>query len=155
MPEATVRWVRGKTFVGIDSSKHSVVVSSQDADNAVGVKPSDLLLIAVASCTAVDVVEILAKKRTPVDAMEIRVSGEQDAEPPWTFRSIHLDYHLRGAALTRRNVEQAVRLADEKYCCVAASVRGVVKITYALHIEGENQLERAPESANPLKETLQ
>jgi putative redox protein len=54
----TVQWVSGKRFVGIDSTHHAVVLSSKD--EGVGVKPSDMLLVALASCTAVDVVEILA-----------------------------------------------------------------------------------------------
>jgi len=61
MGTATVKWIGGKQFVGIDSTKHSVVLSTPD--EGVGIKPSELLLIAVASCTAVDVVEILEKKR--------------------------------------------------------------------------------------------
>ena len=61
MGTAIVKWIEGKQFIGIDSTNHSVVLSTPD--EGIGIKPSDLLLIAVASCTAVDVVEILAKKR--------------------------------------------------------------------------------------------
>ncbi len=60
-------WCREGLFVGIDTNKHSVVISTQDEDNRVGVKPSDLLLVALASCTAVDVVAILRKKRQPLE----------------------------------------------------------------------------------------
>lgn len=137
MPHAVVKWVQKKTFIGTDSSKHSIVLSTQDADNGVGMRPSELLLIALASCTAVDVVEILGKKRTPVESLEIYISGEQEAEPPWTYRKIHLDYRLRGARLTRRDVEQAIRLSDEKYCSVSATARGAAEITYEFHLEGE------------------
>lgn len=54
---ATVRWINGKKFIGTDSTNHSVVLSTPD--EGVGMKPSELLLVALASCTAVDVVEIL------------------------------------------------------------------------------------------------
>ncbi len=97
MGSATVRWIGGKQFVGIDSTSHSVVLSSVDEN--VGMKPSDLLLVAVASCTAIDVVEILNKKRMTLNALEINVSGEQDAEPPWTFRKISLALLLAGERL--------------------------------------------------------
>ena len=60
MANASVHWVSGKRFIGIDSTNHSVVLSTPDED--IGMKPSDLLLVALASCTAVDVVEILTKK---------------------------------------------------------------------------------------------
>lgn len=134
MAHATLKWLQDKQFVGIDSSRHSVVLSTQDEANGVGVRPAEMLLIALAACTAVDVVEILAKKRTPPSAMEIEVSGEQDAEPPWAFRRIHLLYRLRGPRLTRGSVEQAIRLSEEKYCSVAATVRGVAEITWACEI---------------------
>jgi putative redox protein len=133
----TVQWLSGQRFVGIDSTNHSVVLSSQA--EGVGVKPSDMLMIALATCCAVDVVEILAKKRMPIDSMEITTTGEQDADPPWTFRKIHLKCRLSGAGLTEKAVEQAVQLAEEKYCSVAATLRATVEITTEFQIirEGE------------------
>ena len=94
MSNATVRWIGGKQFVGIDSTQHSVVLSTPD--EGVGMKPSELMLVALAACTAVDVVEILAKKRQPLTSLEISASAEQDSDPPWTFRKIHLHYKLSG-----------------------------------------------------------
>ena len=128
----TVHWLSGKRFVGIDSTNHSVVLSSKD--EGVGVRPSDMLLIALASCTAVDVVEILSKKRLPLDSMEIITTGEQDADPPWTFRKIHLKYRLSGTGLTDKAVEQALQLSEEKYCSVAATVRATAEITTEFEI---------------------
>ena len=128
----TVQWLSGKRFVGIDSTNHAVVLSSQD--EGVGVKPSEMLLIALASCTAVDVVEILSKKRMPLDSMEIITTGEQDADPPWTFRKIHLKYRLSGSGLTENAVEQAIQLSEGKYCSVAATVRATADITTEFEI---------------------
>jgi len=79
---ATVRWLSGKKFIGTDSTNHSVVISTPD--EGVGMKPSELLLVALASCTAVDVVEILHKKRIVLTDLEISATGEQQADPPWT-----------------------------------------------------------------------
>ena len=126
MSTTMVRWVCGKQFVGIDSTKHSVVMSS--ADEGVGVKPSDMLLLGLSACSAVDVVEILNKKRMPLTSLEIVSTGEQDTEPPWTFRKIHIKYLLSGEKLTEKAVSQAISLSEEKYCSVAATVRGVAEI---------------------------
>ena len=128
----TIQWLSGKRFVGIDSTNHAVVLSSKD--EGVGVKPSDMLLIALASCMAVDVVEILSKKRLPLDSLEIITTGEQDADPPWTFRKIHLKYRLGGHGLTDKAVEQAIQLSEEKYCSVAATVRATAEITTEFEI---------------------
>jgi putative redox protein len=135
MAEAKIKWLQNKQFVGIDSSRHSLVLSAQDEANGIGCKPSDMLLLALASCTAVDVVEILSKKRTPLDCLEIDVKGEQNADPPWAFYKIHLSYHVRGMGLTPTGVEQAIRLSEEKYCSVAATIRGVADISWDYQIE--------------------
>jgi putative redox protein len=132
MANATVRWVTGKQFVGTDSTHHSVVLSP--ADVGVGMKPSELLLVALGSCTAVDVVEILVKKRTTLTSLEIQITGEQDINPPWTFRSFHIQYLLKGKGLTEKAVAQAIQLSDEKYCSVAATVRATAPITTGFEI---------------------
>jgi putative redox protein len=128
----TVRWIGDKHFVGIDSGNHSVVLSGQ-ADG-IGVKPSEMLLIALASCSSVDVVEILQKKRLTLTLLEVTTTGERDPEPPWSYRSIHVKYRLAGRGLTPKAVEQAIQLSQEKYCSVAATVRGVAQITTEFEI---------------------
>jgi len=135
MANATVRWISGKRFVGIDSTNHSVVLSTPD--EGVGMKPSDLLLVALAACTAVDVVEILTKKRITLTILEITATGEQDSNPPWTFRKIHLVYKLGGKGLTKIAVEQAIQLSEEKYCSVASTLRGVAEITTSYEMLAE------------------
>jgi putative redox protein len=127
MGSATVKWIGGKQFVGIDSTHHSVVLSTPD--EGIGIKPSELLLIAVASCSAVDVVEILEKKRMPLTHLEISVSSEQDQDPPWTFRKIHIHFRIGGKNLTEKAVAQAIQLSEEKYCSVAATIRATAEIS--------------------------
>ena len=136
MGTVNVTWFGSKKFVGVDSTNHSVVLSS--TQDGIGMKPSELMLVALASCTAVDVVEILAKKRADLTGLEISVSGEQDADPPWAFRKIHLKYCLRGRNLTEKAVEQAIELSEEKYCSVAATLRGVAEISYDFEFHNEN-----------------
>lgn len=128
-----LRWIPdGKRFVSTDSTGHSVAMSTPDEN--FGMKPSELLLSALAGCTSVDVVEILAKKQTPLSHLEIQVSADQDADPPWTFRKIHLNFILKGEGLTEKNVQQAIHLSEEKYCSVAATVRGAAEITTSFEI---------------------
>jgi putative redox protein len=124
-----VTWVQKRQFVGSDSSKHSVVMSSQDEENGSGMKPSDLLLVGLGGCTGYDVVDILLKKRQQLTGLEVVVTGEQDAEPPWPYHKIHVHYVLRGKGLREKAVQDAIALSEEKYCSVAATVRGVAEIT--------------------------
>jgi len=132
MPRATVKWCGDLQFVGSDSGGHSIVLSG-DSD-AKGVRPSEMLLVALASCTAVDVVEIMTKKRKPLRLLEVVISGERDPDPPWPYRRIHLDYRVAGKDLTEKAVNQAISLSQEKYCSVAATVSGVAEITTAFEI---------------------
>ena len=127
MSSATIRWIKGKQFIGIDSTNHSVVLSSPD--EGIGMKPSELLLVALGSCTAVDVVEILRKRRKPVTSLEIQVSAEQDNDPPWTFRKIHVKYLISGVDITPDDAQKAIDLSEEKYCSVASTLRGKAEIS--------------------------
>jgi len=134
MAQSLVRWAGGKRFIGIDSSNHSVILSS--ADEGIGMKPSELLLVALSSCSSVDVVDILTKKRIELTKLDVQATAEQEKEPPWTFRKIHLIYRLAGKGLTNRDAEQAIKLSQDKYCSVAATIRGMAEITWEYVIEG-------------------
>jgi putative redox protein len=133
-----VVWSGEGLYVGIDTNKHSVVISTQDEENRVGMKPSDLLLVALASCTAVDVVSILRKKRQTLRQLEILADGEQEADPPWRFRRIHLTYRVRGENLTPEAVGRAIELSESRYCSVSASLRPQVEITTSFEIWPED-----------------
>jgi putative redox protein len=132
MGQVTVTWVQNEQFVGTDSTNHSIVLST--ATEGTGNKPSDLLLIALGACTGVDVVGILEKKRQNFTGLQIKVTGQQDADPPWTFRKIHIEYIVRGKGLVDKAVQQAIDLSEEKYCSVSATVRGVAEITKSFQI---------------------
>jgi putative redox protein len=126
MPTASVKWVDGLQFVGTDSGGHSVVLSGNDDQD--GVRPSEMLLVALASCSSVDVVEIMKKKRKPLTKLEVVINGERDPEPPWPYRKITVDYRAQGEGLTKKALSQAIQLSTEKYCSVAATVSGVAEI---------------------------
>ena len=134
MSSATVRWIGGKQFVGIDSTKHSVVLST--SEEGTGMKPSELLLVALASCTSVDVVEILVKRRITLKSLEVQVDAEQEKDPPWTFRKIHIKYIVSGENLTEKDISKAIALSEGKYCSVAATLRGKAEITTEYQILG-------------------
>jgi putative redox protein len=136
MGQVQVTWVQNEQFVGMDSTKHSIVLST--SSEGTGSKPSDLLLIALGACSGVDVVGILNKKRQKFSGLQIKVSGEQDADPPWTFRKIHVEYVVRGRGLSEKAVQQAIELSETKYCSVAATVRGVAEITSSYQIVEES-----------------
>lgn len=148
MAQVRVKWVEKRQFVGTDSSKHSIVLSSQDEENATGNKPSELLLIALGGCTGYDVVSILEKKRQQLTGLEINVTGEQDPNPPWAFRRIHVEFIVRGRGISEKAVAQAIQLSSERYCSVEATVRGVAEITTSYQIIQEEPVVALQDSQN-------
>jgi putative redox protein len=130
MSTITVTWLQKLQFVGIDSNKHSIVISAADEENGVGMKPSELLLISVASCTAYDVANILRKKRKEPRRLRVDVEAEQAKESPWAFTHIHLHYVVSGENITERDVTKAIDLSHEKYCSVSATLRKAVELTH-------------------------
>ena len=131
--DTVLRWIPGgMRFVSTDSTGHSVVMAAPEENT--GMKPSELMLSALAGCASVDVVDILEKKRTPLSFLEVQVSSEQDADPPWTFRKIMLNFLVKGKGLTEKNVAQAIELSEHKYCSVAATLRGKAEIITSFEI---------------------
>jgi putative redox protein len=139
MAEAKVAWLKDKIFIGTDSTKHSVVLSSPGEEGGIGMKPSELLLVSLASCTAVDIVNIFEKRRTPLESLEIHVQAEQNEEPPWMFKDIQLSYHIKGAGITEDAAKKAIELSESKYCSVSASLKGEVNIGYDFKLLGEDE----------------
>lgn len=135
--EVLLKWTGARQFIGTDSGKHSIVISSHDDANNTGMSPSQLLLLALASCSAYDVVGILQKKRLQLDGLNVTVLGEQEPDPPWTYRKIHLKFVLNGLDLTDKAVEQAIEISLTKYCTVAATVSGKAEITHEFEIVGK------------------
>lgn len=137
MGSATVTWVQDLQFVGTDSTKHSVVVSAPDEANGIGMKPSELLLVSLAACTAYDVVNILQKKRKRIRQLHVKVEGEQQSTAPWPFTRIHLHYVITGEDISERDVAQAIHLSHDKYCSVSATLRRSVTLTHDYELLSE------------------
>ena len=132
MAGVQVKWVGGQKFIGIDSTNHSLVMSS--AEEGIGLKPSDLLLLSLGGCTGYDVVSILEKRREKVTDVEMNIQAKQDEDPPWTFREIEIEYIFRGQGLSQKSVQRAIELSEGKYCSVGATLRGTAKITHTFKI---------------------
>ncbi|HWW16518.1 MAG TPA: OsmC family protein [Candidatus Dormibacteraeota bacterium] len=124
MTEARTTWIGKQRFDGIASSGHKIVV---DGDKTAGNSPMELVLIGLCGCTGYDVVSILQKKREPFTSLEVRAEAERAADPPSVYTEIKLIYRV-GGKVSRKAVEDAVRLSKDKYCSVSAMLEKTAKI---------------------------
>jgi len=138
MQTARVQWVGKERFVAMAPSGHLVPLDADRKSNGAP-GPMELLLIALGSCTATDVVSILAKKRQKLEALEVEVSGERAAEPPTVWIKLEIVYRLRGA-LDEKAVKDAIQLSEERYCSVAAMLRKTAPIAFRYEIQPPQDL---------------
>ena len=132
MKTAIVRWTGREEFLATTASGHDVPFDCDRKHNAAP-SPMEMLLAALGTCSMVDVVQILAKKRQRLASLEVDVSGERAAGPPAVWTKIEMVYRLAGE-LDDKAVRDSIELSQNKYCSVAAMLRKTAGITYRYEI---------------------
>ena len=131
-----VRWAGEQRF---DAGRPDGPTLRVDGTGATGQSPVDALLSALGSCAAIDVVEILAKRRTPVERMEIDITGERVDTIPRRLRAVVLEFRIDGSGIERVHAERAIGLSIEKYCSVRDSLARDIAIDWRLVLNGEGR----------------
>jgi len=111
----------GRQFVASSGTGHHFLLD--DAAGNTGAKPIELVAIALAGCTAFDVINILRKKRQQVTGYEVQVEADQALNPPQVFTNVRIHHILTGKDISSQAVEDAIKLSEEKYCSVGAMVQ--------------------------------
>jgi putative redox protein len=147
--EVYVRQLVGNTFAAKADSNHWVVMDTKPevGGQMAGPMPKELLLMALAGCTSMDVIPILKKKRSPVVAYECRVKGVEREEHPRYFTEISIEYIFYGDGIKPEDVERAIELSETKYCSVSAQLRGTATIKTSFRIESAARLDEAAPKA--------
>jgi putative redox protein len=128
MTEAKATWVENHRFNAVATSGHPIIV---DGDKQAGNSPMELVLIGLCGCTGYDVANILGKKREPFTSLEVRALAERAPNPPSVYTEIRLIYRV-GGKVSRKAVEDAVKLSEEKYCSVSAMLKKTAKISFEI-----------------------
>ena len=126
-----MKWAGEHRF---DTGREDGPVARIDGDGKTAQTPPEALLSALASCVSVDVVDILAKRRTPVESLQVDVVGERVDTTPRRFRHITLSFSITGKGIERDQAERAVELAVTKYCSVRDSLRDDIKVDWTLDL---------------------
>ncbi len=109
-----------------------------DAASKLAPGPVETLLSAAATCAAVDVVDILAKRRTPIASLEIRVTAERRPRAPRRVRRLELEFRIDGSAIDPEQAERAIELSVEKYCSVISSLAPDIVLHTRLVLNGRS-----------------
>lgn len=127
-----VNWTGGQSF---EAGRPGGVTHRIDGDAVVGPSPVDSLLNALAACSAIDVVEILSKRRTPVRTLSVEVQGARAAATPARVIGIHLTFRIAGEGVERIHAERAIELSVNKYCSVRDSIDPAIPVRWTLDLE--------------------
>jgi putative redox protein len=117
-----------RQFTATTGSEHHMLLD--DAAGGTGPKPIELVAVALAGCTAFDVITVLRQKyHQKVTGYEVRIEADQAERPPQVFTTVRIHHVVTGYEIASAAIEEAIRLSEEKYCSVGA----MVKQTASLH----------------------
>lgn len=126
-----VVWEGGMRYRGGPAEGPTLVV---DGNKEAAPSPVDTLVVAIASCSAIDVVDYLEKRRTPPSACSVSVRFSRNPNPPRRLTGLHLTFRVATDS-PREHVERAVQLSFAKYCSVAASLAPDIRVEWVVELE--------------------
>lgn len=124
-------WKHDEVFEATTESGNKVVLDGDSAHKH-GPSPMEAVLMALCSCTSVDVVSILKKKRQQLTGLRVSATAQRAETTPRVFTHILLTYAVRGNKLSRKAVEDAVSLSKNKYCSVSKMLEKAAKVDYGI-----------------------
>ena len=133
--QVSINWLGNMAFEA-DVDGHKIVIDAKPeagGENK-GARPKPFLLMALAGCTAMDVVSILKKMRVEFSDFQVTVEGDLTAEHPKFYQTMKVIYELKGKDLSYDKIEKAVKLSEERYCGVSALFKKAIPVTFEIKI---------------------
>ncbi len=127
-------WTGERRF---DTGRPDGPIALIDGDGIQAQTPPDALLSALITCSGIDLIDYLAKRRTPAESLVMDVIGHRREEYPRRFERIIVTFRVRGPGIERTQAERAVHLAYERYCTVAATIAPDVVFETIVELNGE------------------
>lgn len=132
---ASAKWIDGRAFEVKTGSGNTLVI--EGANQKRGPSPVELVLVGLAGCTGIDVLDILEKKRLEIKGLEVRVEGTRAESAPMVYTCIDVVYTIRGKNIPAEAVEHAIQLSSDKYCSVGVMLSKTAKINHRYEIIAE------------------
>ena len=132
-PKAVIEWKGEDLFVANTPSNNAVNIDTDHLRHSAP-SPMELLLLALGSCTGVDVISILHKRREDVTEYRIEVRGQRREEHPRSYERMEVHHIVTGRNISEQSVSKAIELSETKYCSVAATLRPTAEIVSTFEI---------------------
>lgn len=134
--DVDLEWQDGLSFIASTGSKHQITLdgSQEHGGSDSGLRPMEALLSSLGSCTGMDLVTILRKKRRNPECIKIKIHGERVAVHPHVFKTISMEYQVWGKDITDQDIQWALDLSLNKYCSVAAMLKKSCKLNFKWRI---------------------
>jgi putative redox protein len=126
-----VEWVGAHRF---EAGRPGGPTARIDGEGETGQSPPETLLSALATCVSYDVIDILAKQRTPLASLEIDIVGERVSTVPRRYRHVTMNFKMSGAGLEKEKALRAIELSTNKYCSVRETLRPDLQIDWTVEI---------------------
>jgi putative redox protein len=130
-----VEWVGGHRF---EAGRPNGPTARLDGEGETGQSPPEALLSALATCVSYDVIDILAKQRTPIELLEIDVVGERVNTVPRRYKHITLNFRIGGKGIEKDKALRAIELSATKYCSVRDSLRSDLEVDWTVELTEES-----------------
>jgi len=149
MHTVNVDWKGKMRFDGTDADGHLVTMdaSAVYGGNNEGIRPMELLLIALAGCTAIEVGNAMNKMRLPYETFSVQVEADRRDEIPQIFTEIRVHYIVTGEGLRPEKFRKAFEIGAIKYCSVANMVKKACAVVYSFTVNGEHHTYGQPPEA--------
>jgi len=130
------RWLNDLAFEAeVDGHKVYLDTSIEHGGKNMGPRPKQLMMVALAGCTGMDVASILKKMRENIEELTVEVEGNLSEDHPKKFEGMKVIFRVKGKEVNRKNVEKAVNLSSTKYCGVSANYIKAFPVTHKIIIE--------------------
>lgn len=130
--KTTTRMLADEVYEAANENGNKVMIDMRKIEERKSQSPTELLLSALAGCSAVDIVLMLKKRKKKVKEFTIETEGTRRAETPRYFVEIHCHYVVTSPDVTEEELHKTAKLSLEKYCSVASSLKS--KITFSVEV---------------------
>ncbi|MDP4268585.1 MAG: OsmC family protein [Bacteroidota bacterium] len=140
LEKITMKWQESMSFEAtIGDNKLTIDATPEHGGQGKGPGPKPLMLTALAGCSGMDVVSLLAKMLEKLEEFDMTVEADMTEEHPKVYTRFTIEYHLKGETLNQDKVIKSVKMSQEKYCGVAAMLRKVAPLDFKIFLN-EKQL---------------